>query len=271
MTGTTGAAEGWPAALYLAAVAIREQLQVDGLQAGRRPDPQLLGQGPPVAVIGAQGLAAVADGGMGPQEALVGRVPERLQGDQVPGRADGRVGLPGPEVDVDQHLQAVHQDLLEPGPPAFDPAALVAGEQWPSGDLPGPLGGGRGPLQVAGGQCRPGGLGLAGGLLHVHRRVGGQRQPVAAGHAGQGVVRGQAEDVQEAPDLADHPAQGRPPGGREGPVPHRLGQLLAGHRPVPLGHQVGEDQRGLPPGQVRDVGSGAVGLGRQLAGEGDLE
>jgi hypothetical protein len=248
-----------------------EQLQVGRLQLRRGADPQLLGQRPPVAVVDAQRLATVAGGGVRPQEPLVGRVPERLQGDQVPGRADGRLAVPGGQVDVGLHLQAVDEHLAEGGAPILDPGALVAGEQRPPGDGPGPPGGGQGPRQVAGLQRRPGQVGLAGGQLHVDRGVGGQGQPVAAGHAGEGAGGRQAELVQEVPDLADHPAEGGPPGGWEPPAPERVGQLLAGHRPVALGHQVGEDQRGLPPGQVRGVGSGAVGLGRQLAGEGDLQ
>jgi hypothetical protein len=39
-------------------------------------------------------------------------------------------------VDVDQQLQAVHQDLLEVGAPVLDPGAHLAREQGPSGDRP---------------------------------------------------------------------------------------------------------------------------------------
>ena len=248
-----------------------EQLQVGRLELGGRPDPQLLGQHPPVAVVGAQRLPAVAGGGVGGQQPPVGRVAERLEGDQVGGRADGHGGLPGGQVGVDQQLQAAEQELVEGGAPVLDPGAVVAGQQRPPGDRPGPSGRGQRPLRLAGAQRPPGRVGLADGQLDVDRRVAGQGQPVAAGGAGQGVGRRQAEQVQEVPDLADHPAEGRPPGGREGPAPHRLGQLLGRHRPVALGHQVGEDHGCLPSWQVRRVGLVAVGLGRQLAGEGDLQ
>jgi hypothetical protein len=248
-----------------------EQLQVGSLQVGGGPHPQLLGQDPPVAVVGPQGLPAVAGGGVGGQQPPVGRVPERLPGHEVPGRAHRPGGLPGGQVDIDQQLQGPDQDLVEGGAPVSDPGAVVAGQQRPPGDGPGPLGRGQGLLQPAGGQRPPGLLGLALGQLDVDRRVGGQHQPVAAGRAGEGVGRGQAEQAQEVPDLAHHPAQGRAPGGRGSPAPHRLGQLLGRDRPVPLGHQVGEDHRRLPPGQVGGVGPVAVGLGRQLAGEGDLQ
>jgi hypothetical protein len=208
---------------------------------------------------------------VGGQQPPVGRVAERLQGDQVAGRADRLGGLPGGQPDVDQQLQAPDQDLVEGGAPVLDPGAVVAGQQRPPGDGPGLLGRTQGLLQPAGGQRPLGLLGLARGQLDVDRGVGGQHQPVAAGRAGEGGGRGQAEQVEEVPDLAHHPAQGRAPGGGEGPAPHRLGQLLGRHRPVPLGHQVGEHHRRLPPGQVGGVGPVAVGLGRQLAGQGDLQ
>jgi hypothetical protein len=248
-----------------------EQLQVGGLQVGGRPHPQLLGQHPAVAVIGPQGLAPVAGGGMGQQQPPVGRVPERLKGDQVAGRADRVGGLPGRQVGLDEQLQAPDQDLVEGRAPVLDPGAVVAGQQGPPGDGPGPAGRGQRLGRPAGGQRPPGLGGLALGQLDVDRRVAGQHQPVAAGRAGEGGGRGQAEQVEEAPDPAHHPAQGGPPGRREGPAPDGLGQLLGRHRPVTFGHQVGEDHRRLPSRQVGGIGPVAVGLGRQLAGEGDLQ
>ena len=246
-----------------------EQLQVGRLQLRGGADPQLLGQHPPVPVVGAQRLPAVAAGGVGAQQPPVGGVPERLEGDQVAGRADGQGGAAGGQVDVDQQLQGPDVDQVERGAAVLDPGAVEAGQQRPPGDGPGPLRRRQRLAEPALVQRPPGGVGLTLGRLDVDRGVGGQDQPVAAGRAGQGGGRGDAEQVQEVPDLADHPAQGRSPGGRQRRAPHRLGQLLGRHRPVTLGHQVGEDHRRLPPGQVGRVGPVAVGLGRQLAGQGD--
>ena len=248
-----------------------EQLQVGGLQLGGRADPELLGQHPPVAVVGAQRLPTVAGGGVGAQQPPVGGVPERLEGDQVAGRSHGPGRVPRGQVDVDQQLQGLDVHLVEGGAAVLEPGAVVAGQQRPPGDGPGPLRRRRRLGEPALVQRPLGGVGLALGQLDVDRRVGGQDQPVAAGRAGQRDGRGDAEQLQEVPDLADHPAQGRSPGGRQRRPPHRLGQLLGRHRAVTLGHQVGEHHRRLPPRQVGRVGLVAVGLGRQLAGQGDLQ
>jgi hypothetical protein len=203
------------------------------------------------------------------QQPQVRRLPERLQPDQLGGRLHGRVAAAAGEPGVDRHLEDPDQDLLPGGAAPLDPAALLARQQRPAGQRARRPGGRQRALQVAVGERPLGRVGLAGGQLHVDGGVAGEDELVAAGRVGQHVVGGELQLLQELADLADDPAQRRPPGGRRGRAPHRLGQLLARHRPVALGHQVREDHPALPSGQAGRVERPAVRLHLEPAGEAD--
>jgi hypothetical protein len=199
----------------------------------------------------------------------VRRLPERLQPGQLAGRLHRRLPQAAGEKGVDHHLEGPDQDLLPGGAEPLDPAALLTRQQRPAGERARRLGGRQRAFQLAGGKGPLRRVGLAGGHLDVDGGVAGKGQPVAAGRAGQHVVGRQLQRLQEPADLADHPAQRGPPGRRGRRSPHRLGQLLARHRPVALCHQVGEDHPALPSGQPGRVERPAVGLDLEPSGEAD--
>jgi hypothetical protein len=59
------------------------------------------------------------------------------------------VDVAGGQVDLDEQLQGPDQDPVEGGAPVLDPGAVVAGQQRPPGDRPGPLGRAQGLVQPA--------------------------------------------------------------------------------------------------------------------------
>ena len=232
------------------AVAGGEHLEVHGLGLGRRVDAELLDEGRAAPLPHPQRLGPFAGRGQRPHEDAERRLAERVPPQRLPCRVDrpGRLAaeqmpLRGRQRRPDAEVTGRVLLLVGPG--------AVVGQEAPSRDGPGPVRGINGGGAVAGGH-RPLGIGDAGHRgLPVHLGVVGQHEAVGAAGRDQRLAAVEPGLHEQLPQPGDDGVERRRP--RRGEVlrPEQLGQLLAGHGPVPLAGQVGEDEAALAAGQER--------------------